>query len=336
MEYRTLGRTGVKVSNPCLGTMTFGWEPDDWGSTEKQSVEIADAAWEAGINFYDTADMYGRGSSETILGKWLKDKKIRDGVVLATKFHNRMSDTDPNQYGNSRRHVIQACEASLKRLQTDWIDLYQVHRPHGDVPIDETLRALDDLVRQGKVRYIGCSTFGGWQVAEAHYVAKMLGLNTFVSEQPPYNLLDRRIERELLPFTRTYDYAVIPWSPLAGGQLSGKYLQNKGKDGRYGKSDPGQRINKQTTSVVRKLDKVAKRFDLSLTQLSLAWVAGSPGITAPIIGARSVKQLTESIAACQTPLAAKVFDAIDKVVEPGSSVSDYYTVPLEPTLRPLA
>jgi len=208
MEYRSLGRTGVQVSVACFGTMTFGWDPDDWGSSEEASIQITHAALDIGINFFDTADVYARGVSETILGKALQGKRAE--VVLATKCHGKMSDSDVNASGSSYRHIILACEASLKRLGTDYIDLYQIHRPQPSVPIDETLRALDDLRRAGKILYAGCSTFAAWQVCEAHYVAKELGAAGFVTEQPPYNLLDRRIERELLPFCRTYDYAVIP------------------------------------------------------------------------------------------------------------------------------
>src|SRR4051812_21502849 len=271
MEFRSLGRTGVQVSVACMGTMTFGWEPDDWGSHEEDALKVARKAFDLGINFFDTADVYARGVSETILGKAIKGK--RHDTVLATKCHGKMSDTDPNAWGNSRRHVIEACEASLKRLQTDYIDLYQIHRPQPSIPIDETLTALDDLIRAGKVRYAGCSTFAAWQVCEAHYVAKSLGINGFVTEQPPYNLLDRRIERELLPFCRTYNYGVLPWSPLAGGQLSGKYLDGKADQGRYAKSDPMHRISERSTEAVRALKAVADAEGVSLTTLSLAWVA---------------------------------------------------------------
>ena len=332
MEYRSLGRTGVQVSNPCLGTMTFGWAPDDWGSTETEAFKIADKALDLGINFFDTADVYARGTSEKILGKWMKGK--RDGLVIATKCHGKMSDTDPNAWGNSRRHVIEACEASLKRLKTDYIDLYQIHRPQPGIPIDETLRALDDLVRAGKIRYAGCSTYAGWQAAEAHYVAKSLGINGYVSEQPPYNLLDRRIERDLLPFCQTYNWAVIPWSPLAGGQLSGKYLEKKPRKGRYTKSDPGGRINPQTIKVVKQLKKVADAEGISLATLSLAWCANQPGVTSPIIGARSVAQLKESVEACQTKLSDQALEKIDKIVAPGTHVLAYYEANFGPNALP--
>jgi aryl-alcohol dehydrogenase-like predicted oxidoreductase len=334
MEYRSLGRTGVQVSVACMGTMTFGWHPEDWGSEEPDALRIAAKAIDLGINFFDTADVYARGVTETIVGKALKGK--RDKIVLATKCHGKMSDEDPNAWGNSRRHIMEACEASLFRLQTDWIDLYQIHRPQPEIPIDETLRALDDLIRQGKVRYAGSSTYGAWQLCEAHYVAKALGVNGFVSEQPPYNLLDRRIERELLPFCRTYDFAVVPWSPLAGGQLSGKYLDTKPEKGRYSTSDPMGRVSKQTTDAVRKLKRIADKQEMSLTTLSLAWVANQPGITSPIIGARAEKQLEESAAACNVKLSAKVMAEIDKVVLPASNLADYYSANFGPNARPWA
>lgn len=322
----------MQVSVSCLGTMTFGWDPDDWGSTEKQSLPIVDAALDLGINFFDTADVYARGTSETILGKALKGK--RDKIVLATKCHGKMDDDDQNAWGNSYKHIVEACHASLKRLGTDWIDLYQIHRPQPEIPIDETLRALDDLRRAGKIRYAGCSTFAAWQVCEAHYVAKQLGSAGFVSEQPPYNLLDRRIERELLPFCRTYDYGVIPWSPLAGGMLSGKYLDGAGKDGRYGKSDPGGRVQRLPKAQLLKLKKVAEKAGMSMTKLSLAWVANQPGITSPIIGARSLEQLKESAEACTTKLSEKVLTQIDEIFEPGSHTENYYNANFGPGNRP--
>jgi aryl-alcohol dehydrogenase-like predicted oxidoreductase len=332
MEYRSLGRTGMQVSVACLGTMTFGWEPDDWGSSEDKSREVFDAALDLGINFFDTADVYARGVSEEILGRLMKGR--RDRLVIATKCHGKMDDNDPNAWGNTRRHIIEACDASLRRLGTDWIDLYQIHRPQPAVPIDETLRALEDLVRSGKVRYLGCSTFAAWQVCEAHYVAKALGASGFVCEQPPYNLLDRRIERELLPFCRTYDYGVIPWSPLAGGQLSGKYLDGKPAEGRYAKSDPMNRVNEQTAETVARLRSVADEGGMSLATMSLAWVASQPGVTSPIIGARSAAQLQESATACQVRLDAALLAKIDEIVPPGSHIANYYNANFGPNSRP--
>lgn len=332
MIYRSLGNTGLQVSAACLGTMTFGWEPNDWGSTEDDAAKITAAALDLGVNFFDTADVYARGTSEKILGKVLKGH--RDHIVLATKCHGKMSDTDPNQFGNSRRHIMEACEASLSRLKTDWIDLFHIHRPQPSIPIDETLRALDDLVRQGKIRYAGCSTFAGWQACEAHYTAKNLGINGFVSEQPPYNLLDRRIERELLPFCRTYGWGVIPWSPLAGGILSGKYLDGPGKGGRYSASDPAGRLKSVPKPRLQRFKALAERNEKTMAELALAWTANQPGITCPIIGARSVKQLTDSVEACQLKLSDKLLRQIDDIFEPGQHFIEYYKADFGPNVRP--
>jgi aryl-alcohol dehydrogenase-like predicted oxidoreductase len=315
--------------------MTFGWDPDDWGTHEQAAIELTHHALDLGVNFFDTADVYARGESERILGKALALKQARDQIVLATKCHAKMSDTDPNAFGNSKRHVIEACEASLKRLGTDYIDLYQIHRPQPSVPIDETLRGLDHLVRSGKVRYIGCSTFGAWQVCEAHYVARTIGTAAFVTEQPPYNLLDRRIERELLPFCRTYDYGVIPWSPLAGGMLSGKYLDQKPDEGRYAKSDPGKRLEKLPTEKLEKLKAVAGEAGISMTTLALAWVSNQPGITCPIIGSRSKEQFAESVEACQRRLDADLLKKIDEIFPLASHHVDYYSANFGPNARPL-
>ena len=221
MKYRNFGRTGIKVSELCLGCMMFGGK-----TTPEDSYDIIDKAIDDGINFLDTANVYSRGRSEEVTGEALQRNGKRHLLVLATKVHGTMADDDPNMQGNSRRHIIQQAEASLKRLQTDYIDLYQIHRPQSDIPIDETLRALDDLVTAGKVRYIGTSTFSAWQVMESLWTSKELGLNRFVCEQQPYHILDRRVERELMPMARTYGIATIPWSPLAGGLLTGKYTRN--------------------------------------------------------------------------------------------------------------
>jgi len=312
--------------------MTFGWAPEDWGSTEEASIEITHAAIDLGINFFDTADVYARGTSETILGKAIRGK--RDGLVIATKCHGKMSDSDPNAWGNSYRHIVTACEASLTRLGIDTIDLYQIHRPQPSIPIDETLRALDDLRRAGKIMYAGCSTFAAWQLAEAHYVAKELGAAGFVTEQPPYNLLDRRIEREMIPFCRTYNYGVIPWSPLAGGMLSGKYLDASPEEGRYAKSDPGGRLAQLPMDKLRELKAIADEAGLTMPQLALAWVAGRPGITSPIIGARSINQLKESTEALQIKLSADVLEKIDEVFPPESMHVRYYQAEFGPNARP--
>ena len=219
MEYRKLGRSGVMVSPLCLGTMNFG------GSTnEADSFAIMQKAVDGGINFFDTANVYNKGESERITGKFLKENKLRERVVLATKVFSRLGDL-PNEGGGTRYHIIKACEDSLQRLQTDHIDLYQLHRPPLTHPQEETLRAFDDLIHAGKVRYIGCSTHPAWMVMEALSISDRYGLNRYISEQPPYNLLDRRIENELVPLCQRYDLAILPWSPLAMGILAGRYAQ---------------------------------------------------------------------------------------------------------------
>ena len=230
MEYLQLGRTGVKVSPLCLGAMNFGGRTD-----EEAAAAILNSALERGINFIDTANVYGhdpanfevgRGRSEEIIGRTLKDNGKRSQIVLATKAFFPMSG-DPNAQGSSRRHLIEQCEALLRRLQTDVIDLYQLHHPTNDIPIDETLRALDDLIRSGKVRYVGTSSFAAWQIVESLWVSKEWHLNRFSCEQPVYNLLDRRIERELIPMAQTFGLAIIPWSPTAGGLLTGNYRRGQ-------------------------------------------------------------------------------------------------------------
>jgi aryl-alcohol dehydrogenase-like predicted oxidoreductase len=332
MEYRPFGRTGVMVTPLCMGTMTFGWKPDDWGSTKEVGFEVGRKALDLGINFFDTANVYDRGGCEEVTGKVLQG--VRDKVFLATKFHGKMDDDDPNMSGNSRRHLIQQCEASLKRLQTDYIDLYQVHRPQPSIPIDETLRSLDDLIRAGKVRYIGTSTYGAWQVCEAHYVARELGLNRFVSEQPPYNLLDRRIERELLPFCRTYNYAVIPWSPLAGGILSGKYLQGM-DEGRYSTGDPQNRVNEASMEVVRGLKAIADELGVALITFCLAWLLRQPGVTSAIIGVRQLNQFDDLMAALDVTLSEDVLKRVDEVIAPGTHVVEYYAANFGPNAVPV-
>ena len=295
MEYRSLGRTGVKVSELCLGCMMFG------GKTElDESCAIIDRALDAGINFLDTSNSYSRGRSEEFVGTALKRNGKRHRVVLATKVRSQMADDDPNMVGNHRRHILEQCEASLRRLQTDYIDLYQIHRPQSDIPIDETLRALDDLVRAGKVRYIGTSTFAAWQLVEALWVAKEYGLNRFVCEQPPYNILDRRIERELVPMAQTYGFALIPWSPLGGGLLTGKY--NRGETPPAGaRYVPGSwamhRVTPGMYEVVDALVPLAQAHNCTVGQLALAWCAQQPGISSPIIGPRTMAQVEENLGA---------------------------------------
>ncbi|MCS6776585.1 MAG: aldo/keto reductase [Chloroherpetonaceae bacterium] len=329
MEYRSLGRTGVQVSALCLGCMLFG---DD--TSEEESIRIIHRALDAGINFLDTADVYSQGVSEQIVGRALSGGK-RDRVFLATKFYNRMGD-GPNDRGGHRHYILRACEASLRRLNTDWIDLYQMHRPHPAVPIDETLRALDDLIRQGKVRYIGTSTFAAWQIVEALWVSKELHLNRFVCEQPPYNLLDRRVERELLPMCRTYGIATIPWAPLAGGLLTGKYRpgQPRPADARYaGRSAPFNRDNEVALQAVERYVAFCEQRGFAPADCALAWVLAQPGVTSPIIGPRTLQHLEDSLRASTLRLTAEDLAALDALFPPGTHVSDYYRADFGPNAR---
>ena len=323
MEYRTLGRTGVRVSPLCLGVMNFG------GPTpEAESIAILDAALDAGINFIDTADVYNAGESERIVGVALKRNGKRDQVVLATKANGTMGP-GPNDRGISRYHIMKACDDSLRRLQTDHIDLYQMHRPALDIPPDETLRALDDLVRAGKVRYIGCSTFPAWMVMEALMVSAEQRLARYISEQPPYNLLDRRIENELVPLCQKYGLAIIPWSPLAGGILAGRYTQADvpadSRAARNGMDSPfGQRVTARAVEAARRVAELAAARDMTSSQLALLWAKDQPGITAPIIGPRTLDQLKDNLAVLERSLSDEERRALDEVNGPGNAISDFH------------
>jgi aryl-alcohol dehydrogenase-like predicted oxidoreductase len=293
------------------------------------SYAMIDRAIDAGINFLDTANVYSRGRSEEQVGEALQRNGKRARVVLATKVHNRMDDDDPNAAGNSRRHIVEQCEASLRRLQTDYIDLYQIHRPDPKVPIDETLRALDDLVHAGKVRYIGASMFAAWEHVEALWVAKELHLDRFVTDQSSYHILDRRLERELLPMARSCGYGVIPYSPNAGGLLSGKYTRDEPDpaDGRYsGPMNDAKRERKTTGvfDVTEALAPVATARQATLSQFSIAWVAQQPGVTSPIIGPRTMEQLEDNLGASAIELTAEELAKVDEAVPPGRTVSPSY------------
>jgi aryl-alcohol dehydrogenase-like predicted oxidoreductase len=305
-------------------------------TSPEDSYAIIDRALAAGINFLDTANVYARGRSEEVTGEALKRNKQRARVVLATKAHGRMDEQDPNAAGNSRRHLIEQCEASLRRLQTDYIDLYQIHRPQPDIPIDETLRALDDLIRAGKVRYIGSSTFAAWQIMESLWVAKELGLNRFICEQPPYHILDRRVERELIPMARTYGIALIPWSPLAGGLLTGKYTRHSPPpaDSRFADVENNPRLKARMVegifAVLEGLEPLAASKGCTLSQLALAWSVHQPGVTSPIIGPRTLEQLEDNLAALNVTIAEQERNVVDQLVPPGRMVSPYYEADFGP------
>jgi len=325
MEHRKLGATGISVSPLCLGAMMFG----AWGNTDRDdSVAIIHAALDAGINFIDTADVYSRGESEKIVGKALKDGR-RDSVVLATKAHGRMHDTDPNQFGNSRRWLVKEVDGSLKRLKTDWIDLYQIHRPEPDTDIDQTLGALSDLIAAGKVRAIGSSTFPAWMIVEAQWSAERHGRERFVCEQPPYSMLIRAAEKDVLPACERYGMGVIPWSPLAGGWLSGRYTKGGESPSssrraqmlpsRYDMTVPG---NQAKLAAAEQLAEVAERAGMSLIEMSLGFVTSHPAVTAAIIGPRTMEQLESQLPALERPvLPGELLDQIDEVVPPGTNVN---------------
>jgi aryl-alcohol dehydrogenase-like predicted oxidoreductase len=322
MNYRTLGNTGTRVSPLCLGAMMFG----AWGNPDhEESIRIIHRALDAGINFIDTADVYSRGESEEIVGKALAGGR-REHVVLATKVHGTMGD-DPNEFGNSRRWIIKEVENSLRRLGTDWIDLYQIHRPEADTDIDETLGALTDLVRAGKVRYIGSSTFPASQIVEAQWVAERRSRERFVCEQPPYSLLVREIEKDVLPTAQRYGMGVIPWSPLAGGWLSGKWRQGLQAPSstraeripdRYDLSKPE---NQRKLEAAEAYAQLAEEVGLTLIELALAFVIRHPAVTAAIIGPRTMDQLESQLSAADVVLSDDVLNKIDEIVPPGVNVS---------------
>ena len=321
MKTRVLGTTGVRVSPLCLGAMMFG----AWGNRDHDdSVRIIDRAIDAGINFIDTADVYSAGESEQIVGKALAGK--RENIVLATKAHASMGD-DPNMRGSSRRWLVREVENSLRRLNTDYIDLYQVHRPDPSADIDETLGALTDLIRAGKILYAGSSTFPASEIVEAQWTAERRGRERFVCEQPPYSILVRGVEAEILPSCQKYGMGVIPWSPLAGGWLSGRYRKNAEIEvshraqrlpQRYDLSVPG---NQAKLDAADALANVADKAGLTLVNLAIAFVLNHPAVTAPIIGPRTMEQLETQLEAADVVLSADVLDEIDKIVPPGTNLN---------------
>jgi aryl-alcohol dehydrogenase-like predicted oxidoreductase len=323
-SYRLLGSTGLRVSPLTLGTMMFGaiGNPD-----HEESIRIIHRALDAGINIVDTADVYSRGESEEIVGKALRGR--RDDVILATKFHGPMSDTDPNQQGNSRRWIIREVESSLRRLGTDHIDLYQVHRPRPETDIDETLSALSDLVHQGKVRYIGTTTFQPSQVVEAQWISERRHRERFVTEQSPYSILAREVERELLPTAQKYRLGVLPWSPLAGGWLSGRYRRGEqptATSSRLGRQparhDPSLPENAIKLEKVHLLQDLADEAGISLIHLALAFVLEHPAVTSAIIGPRTMEQLESQLDVTKVALGRDVLDRIDEIVPPGTTINE--------------
>lgn len=306
MDYRRLGRTGMKVSALCLGTMQFGWTAD-----EAASYEIMDKSVELGCNFFDTADIYSSwaegndgGVSEAIIGRWLSKSNVRrQDLVLATKVRGKMGE-GPNDSGLSRQHILTAVEDSLRRLQTDYIDLYQVHWPDNETPLEETLKALDDLVKTGKVLYIGCSNYPAWLLAKSLWISDVRGLNRFETVQPHYNLIHREeFERELEPLCRDQRIGVIPYSPLAGGFLTGKYRQQQPMPESARASGVERRyMNSKGFAVIEKLDEIANRKGVSASQIALAWLLENPAVHSAIIGPRTLQQLADNFAAVDVKL----------------------------------
>jgi len=327
MKYRTLGRTGIKVSPYCLGAMMFGGIAN---ADHDDCIRIVHKALGFGINFVDTADRYSNGESEEIVGKALKGR--RQNVVLATKVHGAMGD-DPNHQGSSRRWITQAVEASLRRLQTDHIDLYQMHRPSPDTDIEETLSVLTDLMRAGKVRAIGSSTFSVSEIVESQWVAERRGLARFRTEQPPYSILNRSIEQEVLPVCQKYGMGALVWSPLAKGMLTGRYRKGQAPpESLRVKVFPKQMSDERNLEAVERLIPIAEQAGLSLTHMAMAFVMAHPGVTSAILGPRTMQQLEDLLAGAEVVLNDEILDRIDEVVAPGTDSGPMGAVYAPPAL----
>lgn len=318
MNHRLLGRTGVRVSPLCLGTMNFGGRSD-----EAESRAMLDAYVAAGGNFVDTANVYNDGRSEEVIGRWLADTGRRDEIVLSTKVNGRRSPR-VNDAGNSRWHIVREVEQSLRRLKTERIDLYHIHRPDADTPIDQTLRALDDLVRSGKVLYLASSVFAGWQLAEAHFIARELGTARFDVEQPQLNIIDRRIEAEVLPFCRKYEIATICWAPLARGRLAGTYTRGGRKipAGTWYQMQNKTDFPASQWPVMEGVDRLADEAGCTSSQFAIAWALTVPGVTCPIIGPRTVEQLNDNLGALNVTLSAEQLKAVDALNPSGELCRD--------------
>ncbi len=319
MTYRTLGPTGLKVSPLCLGAMTWGRETE-----QAEADRILGAALDAGINFVDTANVYNAGASEIAVGRALKGR--REQVILATKFQGRMGP-GPNDAGHSRLHILKACEDSLRRLGTETIDLYWSHRPSLVTPIEETLSALTDLVRQGKVRYIGCSTHPAWGVMEALAASERRGFARYVAEQPPYNLLDRRVENELVPLCLRYGLGIVPWAPLAQGVLAGRYAgDTRPADSRYAVRGGiyAERVTGVGVQAAARFAEIARGRGITPGQLALLWVKDQPAVTAPIVGVRTLAHLQEALPVLEMALTEEDRAACDAINSPGSALVNFH------------
>lgn len=331
MKYRTLGRTGIKVSPLCFGTDNFA-DP----TPEPECIRMVDVALDAGINLLDTGDIYAEGEGEKIIGRTLAANGRRHEVLISTKIDHvpgvdltvRTPGIDPNAHGHSRLNIIRSCEHALRSLQTDYIDLFQPHRPSPDVPLDETLAALTDLVRQGKVRYVGCSTHPAWMVAEAVFTSELKGYVRYVSEQPPYNLLDRRIENELIPMCHRLGLGIISWAPLAQAILAGRYDHpERFPDGSRAALRGGyyaDRVTEKGVAVARRFGQLAREAGITPAQLAVLWAKDQPGITAPLVGPRTVEQLKQLTPVMEMELNDDLRTACDELVPPGTAVADFH------------
>jgi 1-deoxyxylulose-5-phosphate synthase len=322
MRHRRLGRTGALVAPLALGTDNI-LNP----TPEDESSRMIIRALDAGINLIDTSNSYGAGESERVIGRVLAESGRRDEVMIATKVHYP-TGPGPNDRGNSRLHIMRACEQSLRRLQTDRIDLYQLHRPDFDVPIDETLGALTDLVRQGKVCYIGSSTAPAWKVLEGVLVAELRGLVPFVTEQPPYNLLDRRIENELVPMALKYGLGLLPWSPLAMGVLAGRYaddnIRPEGSRASLRGGIYADRVSQRAVEVGNQFVRLARDSGTDAARLAIAWVMHQPAVVAPLIGPKSVEQLEHLLPVMEMTISPEISAACDEICAPGSAVANFH------------
>lgn len=320
MKYQSLGRTGVRIAPLVLGTDNI-LNP----TPEDEAHRLIDAALDAGINMIDTANSYSAGESERVIGDALKRNGKRGQVVLATKVHYATGD-GPNDRGNSRLHIMAACDASLRRLQTDHIDLYQLHRPSPEIPVEETLSALNDLVRAGKVRYIGASTHPAWMVMEGLMVSELKGYARFATEQPPYNLLDRRIENELVPLVQRHGLGLICWSPMAMGILAGRYADGVAEDSRARLRGGiyAERVDQRGIDAGNRFVALARQHGHDPAQAAVAWVRAQPGITAPIIGPKRMEQLQHLLPAAELTLSEAFLAACDEIVPPGSAVANFH------------
>jgi aryl-alcohol dehydrogenase-like predicted oxidoreductase len=324
MDYRSVGRSGLMVSPLAIGTFNFSNPTSD-----AESIAIVERAYAEGVNFFDTSNNYNEGQSEIYLGQAIRRLPARHKVVVSSKVHFPIdTSAGPNEQSNSRVNIIRSCEESLKRLGTDYIDLYQLHRPSFGIPTEETLGAMTDLVRQGKVRYIGCSTHPAWKVIEGVMVSEAKGLARYISEQPPYNLLDRRVENELVPACLAHGIGLIPYAPLAQGVLSGRYSDEKdfpadSRAARRGGVYIG-RVNEAGIGIGRKLTALANEAGITPAQLAVLWVKDQPAVTAPIFGPRTIEQLEEVLPVLNMKLSPELAAACDTLVPPGSAVTNYH------------